>query len=58
MARVEKKRKPEAAPKTPMELFMHEHLAALSVRGYATRHLPKPARRRKGTQIRFYWLRF
>jgi integrase/recombinase XerD len=35
MARIEKKRKPQAAPKTPMELLMHEHLAALSVRGYS-----------------------
>ena len=29
MARIEKKRKPEAAPKTPMELLMREHLDAL-----------------------------
>src|SRR5271170_3533621 len=35
MARVEKKRKPEAAPKTPMELLMREHLDALRVRGYS-----------------------
>ena len=35
MARIEKQRKPQAAPKTPMELLMHEHLAALSVRGYS-----------------------
>ena len=35
MARVERKRKPEAAAKTPMELFMREHLNALRVRGYS-----------------------
>ena len=35
MARIEKKRKPEAAPQTPMELFMREHLEALRVRGYS-----------------------
>ena len=35
MARVVRKRKPEAAPQTPMELLMHEHLNALSVRGYS-----------------------
>jgi integrase/recombinase XerD len=35
MARVEKKRKPEAAPKTAMELLMREHLNALQVRGYS-----------------------
>ena len=35
MARVEKKRKQQAAPKTPLELLMHEHLAALGVRGYS-----------------------
>ena len=35
MARVERKRKPEAAAATPMELLMREHLAALSVRGYS-----------------------
>src|SRR5277367_1233268 len=35
MARVEKKSKPEAEPKTPMELLMREHLDALRVRGYS-----------------------
>jgi len=35
MARIEKKRKPEAAPQTPMELFMREHLEALRVRAYS-----------------------
>jgi integrase/recombinase XerD len=35
MARVTKKRKPEAAPTTAMELLMHEHLNALRVRGYS-----------------------
>ena len=35
MARITKTRKPQAAPKTPMELLMHEHLDALSVRGYS-----------------------
>ena len=35
MARVEKKRKPEAAPETPLEVLMHEHLNALRVRGYS-----------------------
>jgi integrase/recombinase XerD len=35
MARVEKKRKPEAAPKTPMELLMYEHLESLRTRGYS-----------------------
>ena len=35
MARVTKTRKQPAAPRTPMELLMHEHLAALSVRGYS-----------------------
>ena len=44
MARVEKKRKPEAAPKTPMELLMHEHLNALSVRGYSENTVQQPPR--------------
>jgi integrase/recombinase XerD len=35
MARITKTRKPQAAPKTAMELLMHEHLNALSVRGYS-----------------------
>jgi len=35
MARVTKTRKQQAAPRTPLELLMHEHLAALSVRGYS-----------------------
>jgi integrase/recombinase XerD len=35
MARVTKKRKVEAAPQTPMELLMYEHLNALQVRGYS-----------------------
>jgi integrase/recombinase XerD len=35
MARVEKKRKPEAEPQTPLEVLMHEHLNALRVRGYS-----------------------
>jgi integrase/recombinase XerD len=35
MARVTKTRKQQAAPRTPMELLMHEHLNALSVRGYS-----------------------
>jgi integrase/recombinase XerD len=35
MARITKKRKPEAAPTTPMELLMREHLEALRVRGYS-----------------------
>ncbi len=35
MARVERRRKPEIAPRTPMELMMHEHLNALRVRGYS-----------------------
>jgi len=29
MARVTKTRKPQAAPRTPMELLMYEHLDAL-----------------------------
>jgi site-specific recombinase XerD len=35
MARVERKRKPEAAPRTAMELLMREHLESLRVRGYS-----------------------
>jgi integrase/recombinase XerD len=35
MARVEKKRKPQAPPATPLEAMMHEHLNALRVRGYS-----------------------
>lgn len=35
MARVEKKRKPEAAPETPLEVLMRAHLNALKVRGYS-----------------------
>ena len=35
MARVEKKRKPEAAPTTAMELLMREHLESLRTRGYS-----------------------
>ena len=35
MARVTKKRKPEAAPETPLEVLMREHLNALRVRGYS-----------------------
>jgi len=35
MARVAKKRKPEAAPATPLEAMMREHLEALRVRGYS-----------------------
>jgi integrase/recombinase XerD len=35
MARVEKKRKAEAAPRTAMEMFLREHLTALQVRGYS-----------------------
>ena len=35
MARVTKKRKPEAAPETPLEVLMHEHLNSLRVRGYS-----------------------
>jgi len=35
MARITKTRKPQAAPKTPMELLMREHLEALRVRGYS-----------------------
>jgi integrase/recombinase XerD len=35
MARIEKKRKPEAAPRTPLAIMMHEHLDALRTRGYS-----------------------
>jgi integrase/recombinase XerD len=35
MARVTTKRKPQAAPRTPLESLMHEHLDALKVRGYS-----------------------
>ena len=35
MARVTENRKPEAAPQTPLELLMREHLDALRVRGYS-----------------------
>ncbi len=35
MARITKTRKPQAAPKTAMELLMREHLEALRVRGYS-----------------------
>jgi integrase/recombinase XerD len=35
MARVEKKRKPQAAPATPLEALMREHLRALEVRNYS-----------------------
>ena len=35
MARVERKRKPEAAPRTAMELLMREHLESLRTRGYS-----------------------
>ena len=35
MARITKTRKPQAAPRTPMELLMYEHLDALRVRGYS-----------------------
>ena len=35
MARVTKKRKPEAAPQTPLETLMQEHLDSLRVRGYS-----------------------
>jgi integrase/recombinase XerD len=35
MARVTKKRKPEAAPQTPLETLMQEHLNSLRVRGYS-----------------------
>ena len=35
MARVTRKRKPEAAPQTPLETLMREHLDSLRVRGYS-----------------------
>lgn len=35
MARVIKKRKPEAPPQTPLEIMMHEHLNALRVKNYS-----------------------
>jgi integrase/recombinase XerD len=35
MARVEKKRKPQAAPATPLEALMREHLRSLEVRNYS-----------------------
>jgi len=35
MARVTKKRKPEAAPRSPLESLMHEHLEALQVKNYS-----------------------
>jgi integrase/recombinase XerD len=35
MARVEKKRKPQAAPATPLEALMREHLKSLQVRNYS-----------------------
>ena len=35
MARVTRKRKPEAAPQTPLESLMREHLDSLRVRGYS-----------------------
>jgi integrase/recombinase XerD len=35
MARVTTKRKPEAAPQTPLETLMQEHLNSLRVRGYS-----------------------
>jgi integrase/recombinase XerD len=35
MARVTKKRKPEAAPQTPLETLMQAHLNSLRVRGYS-----------------------
>ena len=35
MARVTRKRKPEAAPQTPLETLMQEHLNSLRVRGYS-----------------------
>jgi integrase/recombinase XerD len=35
MARVEKKRKAEAAPSTPLEVMMREHLDALRIRAYS-----------------------
>jgi integrase/recombinase XerD len=35
MARVEKKRKPQAPPETPLEVLMHEHLKALRTKNYS-----------------------
>ena len=35
MARVEKKRRPQAAPATPLEALMREHLRSLEVRNYS-----------------------
>jgi integrase/recombinase XerD len=35
MARVTKRRKPEAPPQTPLEALMHDHLNALRVRDYS-----------------------
>ncbi len=35
MARVEKKRKPQAPPHTPLEQMMHEHLKALRTKNYS-----------------------
>jgi integrase/recombinase XerD len=35
MARVEKKRKPQAPPRTPLEAMMHEHLKALRTKNYS-----------------------
>ncbi|MFZ1940086.1 MAG: site-specific tyrosine recombinase XerC [Terracidiphilus sp.] len=35
MARVEKKRKPQTAPATPLEALMREHLRSLEVRNYS-----------------------
>ena len=35
MARVTRKRKPDAAPQTPLKLLMREHLNSLRVRGYS-----------------------
>jgi integrase/recombinase XerD len=35
VARVVKKRKPETAPHTPLEIMMHAHLEALQVKGYS-----------------------
>src|ERR1700740_2449391 len=35
MARVEKKRKPQVPPETPLEVLMHEHLKALRTKNYS-----------------------
>lgn len=35
MARITRKRKPDAAPQTPLESLMREHLSSLEVRGYS-----------------------